>query len=43
MCLEVSLGAKRVRDGGCECVLGGSRWSGLGQGGESGWGMGLVW
>ena len=43
MCLEVSLVAERVRDGGHECVLGGMRWSGLGRGGDWGWGLGLVW
>ena len=29
--LEVSLGAERVWGGGCECVLSGSRWLGLGK------------
>ena len=33
--LEVSLGAERVRNGGRECVLGGSRWTG-GASGDSG-------
>ena len=28
--LEASLGAERIRGGGPESVLGGSRWSGLG-------------
>ena len=43
MCLEVSLGAERVWGGGRECVQGGRRWSGLGRGGDSGWGEKLVW
>ena len=41
--LEASLGAERVRGGGPKSVLGGSRWSGLGRGGDSGWGLGQVW
>ena len=41
--LDVSLGAERVRGGGCECVLGGSRWARGGRSGDSGWGLELVW
>ena len=40
--LEVSLGAERVRGGGRECVLGGSRWARGGRSGDSGWGLRLV-
>ena len=40
--LEASLGAERIRGGGPESILGGSRWSGLGRGGDSGWDLGLV-
>ena len=41
--LEVSLGAERVRGGGRECILGGSRWAIGGRSGDTDWGLGLVW
>ena len=41
--LEVSLGAERVRGGGRECVLVGSRWARGGRSGDSNCGLGLVW
>ena len=40
--LNVSHEAERVRGGGRECLLGGRRWSGLGRGGDSRWGLGLL-
>ena len=35
--LQLSLGAERVRGGGLESVLDGSRWARGGRGGDSGW------